>query len=1415
MFCGPPSLVFKSQSSLRAGGPSITISQPTKSAVQVGSSVVLTTAATAQLQGTAAGGNGIVSVLWVDNLGTRGKADIQTTPGTPGASVNWTATVPLRAGGNQITVIAVDRNNKSATAQILVHNTGIAPAAPAAPVVRSAVWRGKSVTYEVIDGIAVAEGDMILGTAADLENTQGVHAASSKGNIQRAGFAVDYTALLWPNVGGVVKVPYIITTGPAAAPAITAFNASLAGYVQYVPRNGEPNYVNFNLTTPNGGSCVSSVGMVGGAQTITGDPNCNVPVLIHEMGHSIGLYHEHQRPDYATYIALNLANVDKPIIQGNFDQATSNDQAIGFYNYASVMHYGAFTFTKNGLPIIESIPAGIPLSNNVGFSIGDIDAIRRLYGFVPAVITITTNPPGLQVTVDGSTVTAPQTFSWPLNSMHTLNVPADPQFTTPNDGSTYQYGRWNDNVARSHTVTVSPGSGFPTSPATQPAVTVYEANFIRLQPFASSVFPAASGTVSPTPAPQSIFGGFFYVDRQQVALSAIPTGGFNFAGWFSIPQFSQSDNPKTLLIQSPVTGAQAYFVNAPVTIIGATSPQVVPLAPPFNGAIDGNFTYLPQGFANDLNFGGLAWAPATLHQISVSSPESPITTNIRYNFNSWNDGGAISHQISASSSGLKALTATFIPAYRTFALFNPSCGGTVNFSPVSPTNDGYYNDGTMLTSTAVPNAGILFAGWTGDLAGLANPQTVTLHDEFIPTANFNTVAAPITVTGFSPVNAPATASAMDITINGTGFTNTTQTFWNLSFRNSTFVSSTQLTMHLNAGDLSAPGGQRVSVQNVAGGCNLFFEGTFDVKLGNTPPTADSVTGIAPGSLTQTATFKYSSANGFAYITDAHALFNSAITPTGGCWIDYNKGANALYLLSDGVTAAQSLTVGTNGSIGNAQCTLNGASAGSTVSGAGNTLTVVLNVVFTSQFGASHSIYMFAGDAGNMTSGWQTKGTTAGMPNAPPTADSVTGINVGSLNQPALVLKYSSVNGAGYLMDTYALFNSALSAANGCMVLYDKTVNGFYLINDAGNAVLGPLAQNAASTIANSQCTLNGTGSSVSLSGNTLTMNLNLTFTAAFGTAHTVFMYAADAGGLNSGWQQKGTTGSATAPTADSAATSAAGNLAQTLTLKYSSVNGFGYLSNAHALFNSSLSGTGACWVFYNRPVNGFYLINDAGTSFLGPLTVGSAGTLTNSQCTLNGTGSSVSGTGNTLTVILSVTFTASFGAGQNIFIYAGDQAGNNSGWQAKGTTAQSAPPTADTVTGMANGSAAQSLTLKYSSVNGYPYLSGLQALVNGALNGTGACWVFYSKPADSFYLVNDAGTAFLGPLARGTGGTLVNTQCTLNGTGSTVTGSANTLTMTLNLSIAGLHGAESIFMYASDAGAMNSGWQNRGTVTLP
>jgi hypothetical protein len=57
----------------------------------------------------------------------------------------------------------------------------------------------------------------------------------------------------------------------------------------------------------------------------------------------------------------------------------------------------------------------------------------------------------------------------------------------------------------------------------------------------------------------------------------------------------------------------------------------------------------------------------------------------------------------------------------------------------------------------------------------------------------------------------------------------------------------------------------------------------------------------------------------------------------------------------------------------------------------------------------------------------------------------------------------------------------------------------------------------------------------------------------------------------------------------------------------------------------SFNGNG-CFIFYAQASNVFYLLNDSATAFSG-LVAGSAGSVSNSQCTLIGVGSSGAGVG--------------------------------------------------------------------------------------------------------------------------------------------------------------------------------------------
>ena len=408
-------------------------------------------------------------------------------------------------------------------------------------------------------------------------------------------------------------------------------------------------------------------------------------------------------------------------------------------------------------------------------------------------------------------------------------------------------------------------------------------------------------------------------------------------------------------------------------------------------------------------------------------------------------------------------------------------------------------------------------------------------------------------------------------------------------------------------------------------------------------------------------------NGSGYLSTVYALINGAINAAGGCFVYYVPATNALYLYNDaGSSAAGPLAPGSSGTLANSQCTLNG--TGSSASGAGNTLTVAFSITFKPAFSTLQNVYGYAADSGGNVSGWQLLGTWTGAAPPAPMANSVSPASGAGVSQ-TFAFKYSSVNGSGYLSTVYGLINGAINAAGGCFVYYVPATNALYLYNDAGSSAAGPLAPGSSGTLANSQCTLNGAGSSASGAGNTLTVAFSITFKPAFSSLQNVYGYAADSGGNVSGWQLLGTwTGAAPpAPTANSVSPASGTGVSQTFTFKYSSVNGSGYLSTVYGLISGAINAAGGCFVYYVPATNALYLYNDAGSSAAGPLAPGSSGTLANSQCTLNGTGSSASGAGNTLTVAFSITFKPAFSTLQNVYGYAADSGGNVSGWQLLGT----------------------------------------------------------------------------------------------------------------------------------------------------
>jgi hypothetical protein len=247
-----------------------------------------------------------------------------------------------------------------------------------------------------------------------------------------------------------------------------------------------------------------------------------------------------------------------------------------------------------------------------------------------------------------------------------------------------------------------------------------------------------------------------------------------------------------------------------------------------------------------------------------------------------------------------------------------------------------------------------------------------------------------------------------------------------------------------------------------------------------------------------------------------------------------------------------------------------------------------------------------------------------------------------------------------------LFNSVLDGRRACYIAFTPP-GSLFLVNDAGDAY----------TLNNSQCGISN--SSVSITGNTLTFSVDITFTSAFAGNQVIYM-AARTAAANSGWQALGTWNvpgpAISGPTVVDMSPPSSAGLSQTYTFTFADSRGWQEISVADVLIASAIDSIGACYVAF-VPTNGsagaLLLVDDAGDAG-GPYSgavippIADALSLTNSQCSIDPSRSSAIATGATLTLTLSIAFKAGF-LGNRIVYAAARSATLSSGWQAVGTTA--------------------------------------------------------------------------------------------------------------------------------------------------
>ncbi|XP_066931974.1 uncharacterized protein [Clytia hemisphaerica] len=127
--------------------------------------------------------------------------------------------------------------------------------------------------------------------------------------------------------------------------------------ISFVKRTTENNWVKF----VNRGACFSSVGRSfwrSGSQEISLAPSCLTShgTIMHEILHSLGFWHEQSRPDRNQFVEIMWENIAEGE-EHNFAKYTrgESDDLNSQYDLSSIMHYGRFSFSKNGQPTVLAI----------------------------------------------------------------------------------------------------------------------------------------------------------------------------------------------------------------------------------------------------------------------------------------------------------------------------------------------------------------------------------------------------------------------------------------------------------------------------------------------------------------------------------------------------------------------------------------------------------------------------------------------------------------------------------------------------------------------------------------------------------------------------------------------------------------------------------------------------------------------------------------------------------------------------------------------------------------------------------------------------------------------------------------------------------------------------------------------------
>jgi hypothetical protein len=389
------------------------------------------------------------------------------------------------------------------------------------------------------------------------------------------------------------------------------------------------------------------------------------------------------------------------------------------------------------------------------------------------------------------------------------------------------------------------------------------------------------------------------------------------------------------------------------------------------------------------------------------------------------------------------------------------------------------------------------------------------------------------------------------------------------------------------------------------------------------------------------------------------IANSYQAGLTGCWLVYHSDTNTLYLRSDTGAYMSAGAPGSGTTSENSSCILEGAS--SSVVTDGTDLSVSFYVTLKNPLVGSRSVILRTREGTNTWSPATSYGTINVQQGQVPVTVSVTPNDATTDSGTPIELTARVRHGAGWaeLVRTDLVVSETYSGGlEGCWVVYHSDTNTLYLRSDTGS-YLSAGAPGSGTTRENSNCRLDGAGSSVATAGTDLYVTFRITPKDPMVGVQNLILRTRQGASIWSTANDHGNltieqgSGVPSIPQPVSVSPSNASVAVDQPTQFDTTVRhgaGWEELTRTDLVVSETYSaGLSGCWLVYHIDTNTLYLRLADGT-YISAGPPGSANVVENDNCLLDASATSVESAGTDFLVHFGVTFKEPISGNQNLFV---------------------------------------------------------------------------------------------------------------------------------------------------------------------